>query len=386
MWARLIKEKGHHCAINCVTVCTASLSWEAWSWRQGELSARAFSKQIFVCARRVQESGGGAQTALEKRGGTESKMASKLKEMVRNSPLVKRKGSGGYEVLDSEKKDPFVKGISFNAQYCASTEVQDKHNSPAIQETVLELCRNVKKSALRKVVLTVKAQSLCVTDVSTKIADSYPIFLVAYCGGHQDVESCFFFIHKTKLEKTMRVEVFKCSSEDKVKAITITLAKAFNISYKAWVMKTKKAEKSENGAGSESPALRRKALQLQQKSNLAKIAPGIVTGGTHTPPAPRKPPSDSTEDTSGERLRSGSFGDQPAPSALANPAVVRVLARNAVTGSTHNVTLTDEFDKEFQALAESRTKPEVLRTSFVEEDTDYFSFDTIKAHIDEDPN
>ena len=308
----------------------------------------------------------------------------KLVEMVRNSPLVKRKGAGGYSVLGTEQSDPFVKGITFVVQCYGSAEVQDNNNTPAVQKTVAEVCEGSKKG-LRKVVITVKAHCLTVTDVSTKICDSYPIFLVAYCGGHGEIEDCFFFIHKTKLDKAMRVEVFKCANEEKVKAITLTLAKAFNISYKAWMIEKKKKEREKangnGGKGSESPAVQRKAVP---KSNLTKIAPGVATGGTYTPPAPRKPPSGNPE---ASRTRSGSFGDKPAPSALKNPAVMRAVAHNEVTGSTHNVTLTDEFDEEFQQLAESRssTQAGVLRNS-ITEDTDFFSFDNIKAHIDDDPN
>lgn len=313
----------------------------------------------------------------------------KLVEMVRNSPLVKRKVSGAYHVLDSEQKDPFIKGISFKVQYFASAEVQDNHNTPAVQETVMEVCENARRSSksLRKAVLTVKAQSLVVTDTATKITDTYPIFLVAYCGGHGEVDDCFYFIHKTKLDKVMKVEVFRCSSAAKVKAITLTVAKAFNISYKAWMIKKKKAaaEKPNGVVGNESPALPRRVLQSQGKSNMARMAPGVVTGGTYTPPSPRKPPSGNVEITTGGRGRSGSFGDKPEPKSMA--AVVRATTHNEQTGSTHNVTLTDEFDLEFQQLAESRSEPEVLRTSFVEDETDAFNLDSIRAHIDdEEPN
>ncbi len=310
------------------------------------------------------------------------KMA-KLVEMVKNSPLVKRKGSGGYQVLGSEQKDPFAKGITFSVQYYASAEVKDNNNTPAVQDKVQQVCETrTRTKQLRKTVLTVKARCLIVTDVSTKQTDTYPIFLVAYCGGHGEIEDCFYFIHKTQLERTMTVEVFKCSSAEKVKAITLTVAKAFNISYKAWIMEKKKKERANggNGKGSESPALQRKVLQ---KSSLTKMAPGIATGGTYTPPAPRKPPPSSGASNSSEssgRGRSGSFGDKPTP--IQNPAVVKAMAVNEVTGSTHNVMLTDDFDREFQELAESRSKPEVLRTSYVEEDTDSFSLDKIMAHID----
>lgn len=308
----------------------------------------------------------------------------KFVEMVKNSPLMARKKGGGYQVLDTAQKDPFVKGIKFSLQYCASAEVDDRQNSPAVQETVYQLCEKVEAKALRKTVITVKAHCLCVTDAATKVEDSYPIFLVAYCGGHEHISNCFFFIHKTKIEKTMRVEVFRCSDASKVKAITLTIAKAFNISYKAWLMKKKAAGKTSSSslppaaAGSESPALQRKGLKPPQ-GHLAKMAPGVVTGGNYTPPAPRsKPPSGESEGPAVGRSRSGSFGDKPA---MENLAVMRVTAHNMATGSTHNVTVTDEFDQEFQALAESRTKPDILRTSF-SEGTDSFSLDEIMSHMD----
>lgn len=311
-----------------------------------------------------------------------SKMA-KLVEMVRNSPLMQRKGSGGYKVLDSGNKDPFVKGIPFNIYYYASAEVQHTQNTPEVQQTVAEVCEDSRKNSkpLRKVVLTVKASCITVTDVATKICDDYPIFRIAYCGGHGEYEDTFFFIHKTKLDKTLRVEVFKCSSEGKVKAITLTAAKAFNIAYKAWTLGKKKKEKKSSGAEaarSESPLEQHKAFSPPGKSNLAKMAPGIATGRTHTPPAPRKPPLDSDIPV---RTRSGSFGDKPLPSSKL--PMVRTMVHNENTGSSHNVVLTDDFDKEFQELAESRVQPEVLRTSLEVEETDGFNLDNILDHVDE---
>lgn len=305
---------------------------------------------------------------------------SKLVEMVRNSPLIQRRGSGGYKVLDSGNKDPFAKGIPFNIYYYASAEVQHTQNTPEVQQTVAEVYEESKRSSkpLRKVVLTVKANCVTVTDVATKIKDDYPIFRIAYCGGHGEYGDIFFFIHKTKLDKKLRVEVFKCSSEDKVKAITLTSAKAFNIAYKAWSMeKAKKERKSSKGGGapgSESPVMQRKALAPPGQSNLVKMAPGLVTGGTQTPPAPRKPPVEPPV-----RSRSGSSGDQPQ-----NPAIVRTMVHNKTTGSTHNIVLTDDFDKEFQELAESRVQPEVLRTSLAVEETDGFNLDSIMDHVDKE--
>lgn len=312
----------------------------------------------------------------------------KLVDMVRSSPLVRRR-SGGYEILDTESKDPFVQGLDFHAHYIASVEVNSKQDSPEVQEKVKQVCTASKKtSKSRKVAITIRSTSLRVKDTSTKITDDYPIFLIAYCGGHEDFSDVFFFIHKTKIDKQLRAEVFKFSDENKVKAVTMTVAKAFNIAYKAWMTEKRQREKSDTIAatrGSESPLIQRRQLGnpggAGKPSHLTKMAPGVSRGvGPYTPPAPRKP----TEEQEAARQRRGSFGDDPQAKegALKHPAVVRVVAKNEKTGSTHNVTLTDDFDKEFQQLAETRTRPDVLRTSLAVDETDHFSMEEIKAYID----
>lgn len=313
----------------------------------------------------------------------------KLVEMVRNSPLVRRR-SGGYEVLDTESRDPFAQGIDFHAHYMASVEVNSKQDSPEVQQKVKEACVASKKTAksMRKVVISVRSTSLRVKDTNTKITDDYPIFLIAYCGGHAEFEEVFFIIHKTRLDKQLRAEIFRLSNEQKVKAVTLTVAKAFNIAYKAWLTEKRMKEKSDTIAaqrGSESPLMPRRHLGSSgangKPSNLTKLAPGVAkVAGPYTPPAPRKP----SENQESSRQRRGSLGDEPKhkEGALKNPAVVRVVAKNERTGSTHNVTLTDDFDKEFQQLAESRSRPDVLRTSLAVDETDHFSMEEIKAYID----
>lgn len=316
----------------------------------------------------------------------------KLIDMVRNSPITRRR-SGGYEVLDAENRDPFAQGIDFHAHYMASTEVSSRQDSPEVREKVKQLCTASKKSpkSMRKVLLTVKSTCLRVKDINTKITDDYPIFLIAYCGGHHAFDDVFFFIHKTKLDRQLRAEVFKFSNENKVKAVTLTVAKAFNIAYKAWMNEKRKREKSDTTVpvkGSESPMLQRKQLgssvaTSREPSNLTKIAIGVANGtGSSTPPAPRKPSEDQTKSSP----RRGSLGNelQDEDESIKNPAIVKVISKNERTGSTHNVTLTNDFDKEFQQLAESRTRPDVLQTSLAVDETDHFSMEEIKAYIDEE--
>ena len=303
----------------------------------------------------------------------------KLVEMVRNSPLMRRR-AGGYQVLDSEARDPFAQGIDYSAHYLATVEVQSKQDSPEVQQKVGEACSETKRAtkSLRKVLITVKATTLHVKDIGTGISDEYPIFLVAYCGGHEDFDDIFFFIHKTKIDKRLYAEVFKLTDAQKVKIVTVTVAKAFNIAYKAWMTEKRQKERS-NHRGTESPLTQ--AKHTSPGSSLAKLAPGVTkSAGPYTPPAPRKP----AEQPEVGRQRSGSFGDSPKKSSQKNPAVVRVIAKNEKTGSTHNVTLTDldEFDRAFQELAETRTRPDVLRTSLAVDETDHFDMEEIRAYID----
>ncbi len=299
----------------------------------------------------------------------------KLMDIVRNSPLMRRKG-GGYAVLETESKDPFVQGINFSAHYLGAIEVECKQDSPEVREKVKSICTDtaVKK---RKVRITVKSNNLQVTDTSSKASDTYPIFLVAYCGGHPEFEDIFYFIQKTKLDHRLLAEVFKFSDAQRVRAVTLTVAKAFNIAFKAWSSQKKKRERA-NSRGSESPIPQRK--NTKPSGLTAKMAPGISPAtGPYTPPPPRRPVD---EQESGRR-RSNSTGESEATEGVVkNPAILRVVAKNENTGSTHNVMLTNDFDKDFQELAETRARPDVLRTSLAVDDTDGFTMEAIKAFID----
>lgn len=300
----------------------------------------------------------------------------KLVEMMKSSPLVKRRT---YDVLDTENKDPFVQGIHFNAHFVASIEVKSQQDCPEVQQKVKEGCEFVQKTkkSLRKVVITIKSNVVRVKDVGSKITDDYPIYLVAYCGAHAELDNVFFFIHKTSIDRTLFAEIFKMADASKVKALTLTTAKAFNIAYKGWMSTKNKKERLTN-KGSESPMLQRKA-KIQQK-----MAPGLAAasvGGSFTPPAPRREDPKSRQ---AARPRRGSFGDEThlQEGAKVNPAIIRVQAQNELTGSTHNVSLTDDFDKEFQELAESRSRPDLLSTDLPTDQTDNFDLDAIKAYID----
>lgn len=302
----------------------------------------------------------------------------KLVEMVKNSPLIRRRT---YDVLDTENKDPFVQGIHFNAHILASIKVKSQRDCPEVQQKIknaIESMHKTKKSP-RKVTITVKSNMVRVKDIGSKITDDYPIYLVAYCGAHADLDDIFFFIHKTSIDKALFAEIFKMSDASKVEALTLTTAKAFNIAYKGWMSEKSKRERVSN-KGSESPLVQRKG-----SGSLQKMAPGLAAaslGGSFTPPAPRREDPVARE---AARPRRGSFGDNPLQSQKDSKptlAIIRVQAQNEVTGSTHNILLTDDFDREFQELAESRSRPDLLMTNLPSDQTDHFDLDAIKVHID----
>lgn len=299
----------------------------------------------------------------------------KLLEAVRNSPVIKRR-LGGYSVMLSETKDPFVQGINFRAHFVGSCEVESKQDSPDVQKKLQETWDASQKAGktLPKVVITVKATNLRVKDCASKTTEDYPIYLVSYCGASAEHYHLFFFIHKTKIDKALCMEIFKFPDASKVTACTLTVAKAFNIAFKAWMAEKRRKEREQNRPGSESPLIQRRQLGAD---HLAKIAPGVTkTSGPYTPPVVRK-----TEESKTQVKRRGSFGDSPGEGASLNPAVMRIRTENEATGSTHDVTLTDDFDKEFQALAISRVSPEVLETNPPAQ-PERFNLEAIKDHID----
>ena len=287
----------------------------------------------------------------------------RLLEAVRNSPLVKRR-TGGYNLVETENKDPFVHGLNFHAQFVGSCKVEQNQNTPQVQQAVkdtwvdAEATENSKP--MRKVIFTVKANYLQVKDARTKEICDYPIYLVSYCGTCLGADILFFFIHKNKETKVLMAEIFKLAEPAKVTSVTLACAKAFNIAYKAYMAEKRRRERADF-RGSESPLVPRKHMGSVAKAKDVTKLVNAAALATYTPPAPRKQTSPEAE--SGHH-RSSSF-DETSPKKLPaqNPAVSRVRTEDAVTGSSHDITVTDDFYSEFKNLAERHDRG-------AEEDTD----------------
>ena len=257
-------------------------------------------------------------------------MATKIAEMVRNSPLGRRK-AGGYSPVVVATEDPFVQGISFNAHLVASIESPDTTGTEAVQNAVSAALDETQKSSksLRKIKFIIKAVSLTVRDVADKTEVTYPIYLVSYCGNSRDANTVFYILHKTKVDRITRAEIFKCDSPAKVGAISRTVSKAFNVAYKAWCAKKRMNEKK---LGTDSPLLKRATASDVPKKDVAQKPTEGVPQQFHTPPIPRK---DSPEKAAAAGVRrSGSFGEKDAPSIVISPNMQRVKVQNEVTGET----------------------------------------------------
>ena len=243
-----------------------------------------------------------------------------------------------------------------------------------------------RSKSLKKVEIIVKANSIRVKHAKSKLVEDYPIFLVSYCGASSDVDTMFFFIRKPvpKVDKLLLAEIFQLSDASKVTAITLSVAKAFNIAFKAWMAEKRKRERDQkaeqNRVGSESPRVQRRQIapKTKEPSHLVKIAPGVSkTSGPYTPPVTRK-----VEETEMRPKRSGSFGDTP-DGAVQNPAIRRLRTKNEVTGSTHDVTITGDFDDEFEQLAETSSHPDLLDTNLPgNPNPDDFNIADITKHAD----
>lgn len=322
----------------------------------------------------------------------------KLLDIARNSPFAKRR-MGGYAVREAEQKDPFVEGICFYAHHIGTYEAASKYDSPDVQNCVNTAWESVEQNGmtLKKVVITVRATSISTKERGTKKATEYPIYSVSYCGSSTAIDNLFFFIHKAGKTKLFLVQLFKLTSREKVTAVTLTVAKAFNIAYKAYILEKKRRERI---TGSESPRVQRKqlgatgAVSSPKPSHLLKtISPGTgPASGPFTPPVARKLPSDEAG-----RERAGSLGAQnksppppattekaPSTNAAAPAPAITLSSEGPNSGSTHDLTITDELYKEFHDLSLASTSSEIELGTHLPSKSSSFSLDAIKQYTDTD--
>lgn len=293
----------------------------------------------------------------------------RIKDAVQRSPLNVRKHGGKYSLVTAEEKDPFVEGINFNCQFVGSTLVQNKFDHPDTRVAIKEIWdRTSHSKSLKKMTIKVKAESLRIKDIGTKsIVDDIPMYRVSYCGTTSDMPNLFYFIHRDGEDaKRLTAEIFHLESHQKVKALILTVQKAFNIAFKVWQTKKRQKEKK---VARESPVMARKFVGSEQPK-----------GGS--PQLPKKTVDHLKVDAL-DRTRSGSEGNIAAlPLVHPSVAKIKTTITNDVTGSMHALQLSDDFDDDFTQLAEARSQPDLLETSIEDAKPNAFKLETIKTEID----
>ena len=178
----------------------------------------------------------------------------------------------------------------------------------------------------------------------------------------------FYFIHRDSEDpKRLTAEMFKLENHAKVKALILTVQKAFNIAYKVWQSKKRQQEKKTTKG---SPLVTRKVV----------AAEAAIVGGS---PQPTRKHTDVLKvDALDKRQRSGSEGNIAALPPI-HPSVAKIKTTNEVTGSMHELTLTDDFDDEFTQLAAARSQPDLLSTSIEDARPNAYKLDDVKNQFDQ---
>ena len=263
-----------------------------------------------------------------------------LKDAVRRSPLNVRKHGAKYSLITAEEKDPF-EGINFQCSFVGSTVVLNKFDHPDTRAAIKEIWDHTSHSkSLKKITIKVKVESIQIKDVSTKsIVDDLPMYRISYFGTTYDMPNLFYFIHRDGEDsKRLTAEIFKMENHAKVKALIFTVQKAFNIAFKVWQTKKRQQEKKQAKG---SPLVTRKMADASARGDSPKL------------------PSSRREmlkvDAALDRTQNSSEGNIPALP-LVHPSVAKIKTTNEVTGSMHELTLTDDFDDEFSELAAARSR------------------------------
>lgn len=241
-------------------------------------------------------------------------------------------------------------------------EVKSQRDNEEVREKVTKAIVANKPSS--EVVIIVRLNTICIRNVIDSEYMDYLITQIVYCGAHMDFKDKFFFIHRSKHDKSLFARVYQLSDSDTVKLLTLSIAKAFKLSYEGWFLHVEKEGPKESP---HAHAMHTTSAGLSR----AISVPAAVIDRFSTSPWPTI-----SKDKKNRRL---SFGDKP-ETLGGNPAVYKVQTVNSKTGSFHNVSLTVDMDREFRELAQSRSTPSYLPIDLSTTEVNQFDLCSIKKH------
>ena len=238
-------------------------------------------------------------------------------------------------------------------------EVKSERDNEEVREKVTKSIVANKPSS--EVVIIVRLNTICIRNVIDNECVDYLITQIVYCGAHVDLKDKFFFIHRSKHNKSLFARVYQLSDSNAVKLLTLSIAKVFKLFYEGWFSHVEK----ESPEGS--PHIHATHATSVGLSRAISVPPAVIDRFS-TSPWPSK-----SKDKKGRRL---SFGDKPEILG-GNPAVCKVQTVNSRTHSVHNVSLTVDMDREFRELAQSRSTPYYLPIDLSTTEIDQFDLCSI---------
>ena len=258
--------------------------------------------------------------------------------------------------------DPFAVGIPFSARFVSNVEVQSLRDNAEVRSKVAEKITSV-DADLDSVKVIVKSNTVRVENLSKITTTDYLISRVVYCGAHKDFKDRFFFIHRSKHNKSLFAEIFWLSNPEKVRALTLLIAKAFRISYTGWNSDMMQNRINDN----ESLSSEDSSDDDPSRRRARSVPLGVLTK--------------QSSPWNTKRIRSQSLCGK-SKRFTRSPAVYKVLSKNEQTGSTHNVSVTVDMNMEFREQAEACSHPDILTTDLPPGEVNNFNLDLVKEYID----
>ncbi|XP_065830902.1 low density lipoprotein receptor adapter protein 1-A-like [Oscarella lobularis] len=302
---------------------------------------------------------------------------SSIAKKIRDSPkaIKKKLGRESYDLASAADDDPFAKGINFHVVYLGSGYHPTGMGNDCTTEVLRTVFRKAEANSWKvgtPMSLAVTDKSLRVKDLRTKMTvDEIPLHRISYCGTDKHYDTAFAFVAKEADTGKMKVHVTKADSAKKVRAMCMTVSKAFNIAYRVWQYKQKRS-----GSANNSPAMAR--AKDQAAAEVARASP-------------KNSPLVEKKDKPASAVPSGLVAPAlaPPPSSPASLRIKRVPVKGPSPVSTPPVEKKPpsavpahlNVDDGFSEFARARSHPDLLASDTMN-DPDEFNFDDVKDQAD----
>ncbi|XP_070538589.1 low density lipoprotein receptor adapter protein 1-A-like [Ptychodera flava] len=187
--------------------------------------------------------------------GSRSPKVGKLIDTIRNSPAFIRKHMHGHK--DSSRKQDA--SPVFYAQYLGKEEVSTlrfRHCNDVVDHLIESAKRDAGKK-LKKCTLHVRKLSIDIDLSHSKDSAQIPLHNIAYCAADMKYPKVFTFIAKDSGQNGQLVcYAFLCNKQEKARAMTLCLSKAFETAFLEWQQSKQKLSKLSQSQAQQSRSTR----------------------------------------------------------------------------------------------------------------------------------